>query len=124
MTPNERRFMRLCERFKLNPSGWIPHIKAEGVYEMGTSYESADEMLDEDCNLREGTPVPIPCSSIYGVFWNICFERRKNQAKLGMRPEELPEPTIWEKLWSFLSDVDTGVYDTAWMSIEQPAVET
>lgn len=97
MNKFENNFMRVCERFNLNPSNWLPHIKPDGIYEMGTSYENVEEFPDG------GTSVPIECFSIYGVFWNICYTRRKDTDKKAGR---------WEGLWSFLSDVDLGIYDT------------
>jgi len=108
----ERAFMRLTERFQLNPSDWLPTVKPDGVYEMGRSFDPAEGLFDEEGNLREGRPVPIESFSIWGVFWTICFNRRK---KTGHAPSR------WEELWSFLSDVTLGVYDTTnWVPVEPP----
>jgi hypothetical protein len=107
----ERTFDSVCNRFQLNPGNWLPHIKPDGIYEMGTSYDGAESMLDEDGNLREGTKVPIECFSIYGAFWTICYSRRQQSGR--------ERSSRWEKLWSFLSDVDMGVYDTTnWVPVE------
>lgn len=106
MNKFDRAFMGLTERFRLNPSNWIPHIKPDGVYEMGTTFNSADEFLN-----GVGAKVPIESFSIYNVFWNICYNRRKGTDK---------KPGAWEKLWSFLSDVDIGVYDTTnWQPVDE-----
>lgn len=112
MNKFERTFDRICTKFQLNPGDWIPHITADGIYEMGTSYDSSEGMLDDDGNLREGTKVPIECFSIYGVFWNICYNRRKKSGR--------EQSSRWEGLWSFLSDVDMGIYDTTnWVPVDQ-----
>lgn len=110
MNTFERGFDRLCNRFKLNPSDWLPTIKPDGIYEMGASYEDGESMFDDDGNMREGTPVPIECFSIYSVFWNICYNRRQ---KSGRERRSRPEA-----LWSFLSDVTIGVFDTTnWVPV-------
>lgn len=115
MNKFERTLDRVCVRLKLNPSNWLPHIKPDGVYEMGTSYGDSESMLDGEGNLREGTPVPMECDSIYSVFWNICYTRRKN-ADENYFPKA--KKSKWESLWGFLSDVELGVYDTAnWVPV-------
>jgi len=97
MTKLEKIFDKITDKFQLNPSGWIPHIKPDGIYEMGTSYDNIDDLRD-----GKGTPVPLECFSIYSVFWNICYNRRNKEGEAGR----------WEQFWSFLSDVDLGIYDT------------
>lgn len=121
MNKFEKRFMQVCERFKLNPSNWLPHIKPDGLYEMGTSYDSAEAMVDDDGNLRMGKEVAIECFSLYNAFWLICYTRRTRGTE-GRRSAYVEPYYIkkskWEALWSFLSDVDMGIYDTTnWAAV-------
>lgn len=116
----ERVFMRTCERFRLNPSGWIPHPKAEGLYEIGVSYDSAEDMLGEDGTLKPGTPVPVPCFSLYSAFETVCRERAKT--RLGLSDDDSwvgKRLGFWYEFWGFLSEMDMGVYDTTnWVEVE------
>lgn len=106
MNKFERSFDRVCTRLQLNPGNWLPHIKPDGIYEMGTQYESGADFLNDT-----GTEVPIECFSIYGAFWTICYNRRKKSGR---------EPSKWERLWGFLSEVDMGIYDTTnWVPIDK-----
>lgn len=110
MNKFERGFNRVCNRFNLNPSDWIPHIKPDGLYEMGTSYGDGESMFDADGNMAEGTKVPIECFSIYNAFWTICYNRRERSGT--------EQRSRWESFWSFLSDVNLGVYDTTnWVAV-------
>lgn len=93
--------MRACERFSLNPSGWLPRIKPTGLYEMGTRY--SEDHFANGGTLDNGEQVPIECFSIYGAFWTICYNNRQGTER---------KPSGWERLWSFLSDVDMGIFDT------------
>lgn len=97
-------FMRFSERFQLNPSNWVPHIRPEGVYELGTRYDSVEDIFDLEGNLGEGTQVPIESFSIWGVFWTICHTRRERSNRM--------VPSRWEEFWGFLFEVETGLYDT------------
>lgn len=116
---HERVFLWVCERFKLNPSYWIPHLKPEGLLEWGTSYGSAEEMIGEDGKLGDGTPVPIPCFSIYSAFETICRERAKQ--RLGLTDDDSwagKKLGFWYAFWGFLAEVDMGVFDTtAWVEV-------
>lgn len=110
MNKAERAFDRVAQRLQLNPSRWVPHLKPTGIYEMGTSYPDG-KILNDKGELAEGEPVPIECFSIYGVFWTICYNRRKDTDRKASR---------WENIWSFLSDVDMGIYDTtAWVKVDE-----
>lgn len=109
MNKLERAFNRVCMRFNLNPSNWLPHIKPDGVYEMGSTYTGADLAADF-FNPDAWQKVPIESFSLYNTFWLICFTRRE---KAGTPKSK------WESMWSFLSDVDMGVYDTTnWVPVE------
>lgn len=116
MNKFERAFDRLCTKYQLNPSGWLPHIKPDGLYEMGTSYPDPESMITESGELGKGVEVPIECFSIYNAFWTICYTRRKN--RLGEAFDWKLDKSKWESLWSFLSDVDLGIYDTTnWIPV-------
>lgn len=117
MNKYERAFDRVCNRFKLNPSNWLPHIKPDGLYEIGTSFPNAAAFEE-----GKGNPVYIPAFSIYNAFWVICYTRRRDRWNNAVPRSAYFEPqTIpgrWESLWSFLSDVDLGVYDTTkWVPV-------
>lgn len=101
--------MRVCERLSLNPSGWLLHIKPTGIYEMGTRYPEGH--FTDGGDLTGGEQVPLECFSIYGVFWTICYSSRQGTDR---------KPSRWERLWSFLSDVDIGVFDTTnWAPVDE-----
>lgn len=116
---HERVFMSVCERLKLNPSRWVPHIKADGLYEIGMGYDSADDMLTPDGRIREGKPVHVPCFSIYSAFETVCRERAKT--RLGLDDDRWMTARLgfWYEFWGFLSEVDMGVFDSvSWESAE------
>lgn len=116
---HEYVFEAICQKLKLNPSRWIPHIKTQGIYEMGTGYDISEEMIVDE-ELGEGTPVPIECFSLYTAFETICRERAKE--RLGLKEEDSwvgKKLGFWYEFWGFLAEVDLGVYDTtAWVLVE------
>lgn len=115
MNKFERAFDRFTDRFQLNPGNWLPHVKPNGIYEMGTRYDdTSEDLLDEKGEVREGTTVPMEAYSIWDVFWTIAHHRRTE------RGEE--KASRWEQIWGFLSDVDLGIYDTTnWVPVEPSA---
>lgn len=123
----ERLFMRITERFQLNPSGWIPHLTPLGLYEIGYSLETVREAFDKDGKWRwmDATPVHIPCHSIYSAFETICRERARK--RLNLKDDESwvgKKLGFWYELWGFLSEVEMGIFDTTnWIPVDRPKEE-
>lgn len=116
---------RVTIKYQLNPSSWIPHPTADGLFSQGERVI----MIDHDAEVPEGfevrfplsegkvaarqiEPVYIPEFNLYGAFWTVCYGRRKKE--YGVREDGLArgKSSLWEELWSFLFDVSMGMYDT------------
>lgn len=113
--------MSVCERLKLRPSRWVPHIKADGLYEIGTGYDSAEDMLTPDGRIREGKPVYVPCFSIYQALETVCRQRAMKRLGLDDKSWMKARLGFWYEFWGFLSEVNEGVYDAiSWEMEETP----
>lgn len=100
----EKTFMRLCERFHLNPSGWIPFVKVPGgIYQMATTY-SKDPV-------ENGREVPVPFFTAYELAWLWCHERREQRLR--------QRRGFFENLFGFAHEVSMGIYDDLdWKPVE------